>query len=785
VRAHIAALNAWAEDQGNTVRSFVLDEDTVSFELPAGAAASGKVSVSLSEPSSYPRTGGQAFADGSDALVQAVDSITEPLRERASLDNALRLLCGALGSPPELAALLPSVPASSGVSGSGAASGSTSAAGSSTPMPDDADDDYVSDSDDDDERAHDDAMQPSGSPVEASLRFPLPDSDATIAGFSLDGNPALAVAKSKAAEVAYKEKEKGRSVATAAAVQGAVYLEAPLSATPTWSVSSSDDTRSTSPPILAACDLCDGPCCGICERGVPRLTKANAAEWEPPDLRAMRGERNRETRTNSEPGLWYWQVMGRQWDESIQEWSCARKKWTRLKAPEQERRRQTQMRYARARASRSGRSSDDEQQLSPASTSPQPQSASSQQLSSASTSPQPQSVSSQQPSPPLLPLPPALHDDAILVPAAQLTAAQLLQAQLPPPPVHPQSMAFEPATPPHPPDELIEQTVTEGAADELSVAGDDELPPVEASSADDVAAIFAAYQRSHNAHRFTPSPGCKRAHELTYRGLSARTRPSQAASGCSGSSYPTSSFRSLSISDVAGKETSPRCQPGIYRSLAYTSRNAVATATPSHHSAAPAAAPARSKLDLLPSGGYRTRPLIVTTAVAADSHAPPTAGQPTSVADATERLPPAEPPAGPPAGPPAEPPAGGRSLTTPIPTAASRAPVSCSSVQRSPATAGASFPAALPGAAPPAAMPPSGSQCLPCTPAGSPTIKETDDTFYGALRNAFRGLILAAAPAQLPSAEPPPCIDLGLSKARGTDDGGVDSPATTICALSR
>jgi len=59
--------------------------------------------------------------------------------------------------------------------------------------------------------------------VEASLRFPLPDSDATIAGFSLDGNPALAVAKSKAAEVAYKEKEKGRSVATAAAVQGAVY----------------------------------------------------------------------------------------------------------------------------------------------------------------------------------------------------------------------------------------------------------------------------------------------------------------------------------------------------------------------------------------------------------------------------------------------------------------------------------------------------------------------------------------------------------------------------------
>jgi len=65
-----------------------------------------------------------------------------------------------------------------------------------------------------------DAIQ---SDIEASLRFPLPDSDATITGFSLDGNPALAVPKAKAAEVAYKEKAKGRAVATAAAVQGAVY----------------------------------------------------------------------------------------------------------------------------------------------------------------------------------------------------------------------------------------------------------------------------------------------------------------------------------------------------------------------------------------------------------------------------------------------------------------------------------------------------------------------------------------------------------------------------------
>ena len=59
--------------------------------------------------------------------------------------------------------------------------------------------------------------------VEAALRFPLPDSDAMVCGFELDGNAAISVPKAKAAEITYKEKEKGRAVATAAAVQGAVY----------------------------------------------------------------------------------------------------------------------------------------------------------------------------------------------------------------------------------------------------------------------------------------------------------------------------------------------------------------------------------------------------------------------------------------------------------------------------------------------------------------------------------------------------------------------------------
>ena len=61
------------------------------------------------------------------------------------------------------------------------------------------------------------------SPIEAALKFPLPSSDAVVSGFSVGNDRAIAVAKAKAAEVAYKEKQKGRAVATAANVQGAVW----------------------------------------------------------------------------------------------------------------------------------------------------------------------------------------------------------------------------------------------------------------------------------------------------------------------------------------------------------------------------------------------------------------------------------------------------------------------------------------------------------------------------------------------------------------------------------
>ena len=59
--------------------------------------------------------------------------------------------------------------------------------------------------------------------IEATLQFPLPDSDATVCGFSVGKDRAIAVPKAKAAEVAYKERERGRAVATAHNAQGAVY----------------------------------------------------------------------------------------------------------------------------------------------------------------------------------------------------------------------------------------------------------------------------------------------------------------------------------------------------------------------------------------------------------------------------------------------------------------------------------------------------------------------------------------------------------------------------------
>ena len=59
--------------------------------------------------------------------------------------------------------------------------------------------------------------------IEASLKFPLPSSDAIVCGFQVDANPAVAVGKAKAAEISYKERERGRSVASAQNVQANVW----------------------------------------------------------------------------------------------------------------------------------------------------------------------------------------------------------------------------------------------------------------------------------------------------------------------------------------------------------------------------------------------------------------------------------------------------------------------------------------------------------------------------------------------------------------------------------
>jgi len=67
----------------------------------------------------------------------------------------------------------------------------------------------------------------SANSIEATFRLPLP-LGAVVSGFELEDKngrivPATSVPKAKAAAVAYKEKEAGRSVATASVVQGSTW----------------------------------------------------------------------------------------------------------------------------------------------------------------------------------------------------------------------------------------------------------------------------------------------------------------------------------------------------------------------------------------------------------------------------------------------------------------------------------------------------------------------------------------------------------------------------------
>ena len=169
LREHLAALNAHFESaEGDTAffSRFKIDEETVSFRVACGDGVRGEVSLSLYERSSYPRTGGLAFAEGSDALVSAVEAISEKLSDCAAVDACLRSLAGALPSlPAQLGEQLKVLPAAAGASsGSGASSGgagSSNLEGHDDQMNADDDSDQADGGgdDDDDEDDDDEDMQ--------------------------------------------------------------------------------------------------------------------------------------------------------------------------------------------------------------------------------------------------------------------------------------------------------------------------------------------------------------------------------------------------------------------------------------------------------------------------------------------------------------------------------------------------------------------------------------------------------------------------------------------------
>ena len=101
VRDHLSALTTYFSAFGSDAcfSAFHLDEDTASFKVKLGKAT-GEVSISFYERSSYPRSGALAYADGSDALMAAVDSISGDLGDRAALDAVIQALAKAVPEPP-------------------------------------------------------------------------------------------------------------------------------------------------------------------------------------------------------------------------------------------------------------------------------------------------------------------------------------------------------------------------------------------------------------------------------------------------------------------------------------------------------------------------------------------------------------------------------------------------------------------------------------------------------------------------------------------------------------
>ena len=90
---------------------------------------------------------------------------------------------------------------------------------------------------------------------------------------------------------------------------------------------------------------CSGICVHAMAAGRPRLTKANAADWKPKSLSALRATRNDE---DGEAMLWYWQLEGRRWNLDGKTFDTAKKAYGRLVATDEERTEATAARYGRA-----------------------------------------------------------------------------------------------------------------------------------------------------------------------------------------------------------------------------------------------------------------------------------------------------------------------------------------------------------------------------------------------------------------------------------------------------
>lgn len=97
LHAQLARLNAAAAATGElpVFSSFRLEEDTVLFEVHC-APATGALSLSLHERSAYPATGALVFADGSDALLAAVEAVAPAISQSAALDCVIERLADVL-----------------------------------------------------------------------------------------------------------------------------------------------------------------------------------------------------------------------------------------------------------------------------------------------------------------------------------------------------------------------------------------------------------------------------------------------------------------------------------------------------------------------------------------------------------------------------------------------------------------------------------------------------------------------------------------------------------------